>query len=84
LTLAGSFNVDIGINNTDGPQAIAVVNEYLSKMPALRPLILTVKAFLSQRNLNSAAHSGLGSYAVICMCISFLQVGRAFSSPDLS
>ncbi|KAJ7360862.1 Nucleotidyltransferase [Mycena albidolilacea] len=78
----GSFNVDIGINNTDGPQAIAVVNEYLSKMPALRPLILTVKAFLSQRNLNSAAHSGLGSYAVICMCISFLQLNPSKRPPD--
>ncbi|KAK7063560.1 Non-canonical poly(A) RNA polymerase PAPD5 [Favolaschia claudopus] len=70
----GSFSVDIGINNTDGPQAIAIVNDYLAKMPALRPLILAVKGFLSQRDLNNAAHSGLGSYAVICMCISFLQL----------
>ncbi|KAJ7511705.1 hypothetical protein B0H11DRAFT_1952680 [Mycena galericulata] len=70
----GSFSVDIGINNTDGPRAIEIVNEYLSKMPALRPLILIVKGFLSQRNLNNAAYGGLGSYAVICMCISFLQL----------
>jgi len=42
-------------------------------MPALRPLILVVKGFLSQRNLNDASKSGLGSYAVILMCISFLQ-----------
>ncbi|KAJ7157362.1 hypothetical protein C8R46DRAFT_909176 [Mycena filopes] len=69
----GSLSVDIGINNTDGPRAIEVVNEYLSAMPALRPLILIVKGFLSQRNLNNAAHGGLGSYAVTCMCISFLQ-----------
>ncbi|KAF7352450.1 Non-canonical poly(A) RNA polymerase PAPD5 [Mycena venus] len=78
----GSFSVDIGINNIDGPQAIAVVNEYLSKMPALRPLILIVKGFLSQRNLNSAAHSGLGSYAVICMCISFLQLNPSKRPQD--
>ncbi|KAJ7238767.1 Nucleotidyltransferase [Mycena haematopus] len=78
----GSFNVDIGINNTDGPQAIAIVNEYLSKMPALRPLILTVKGFLSQRNLNSAAHGGLGSYAITCMCISFLQLNPSKRPQD--
>ncbi|KAF7340984.1 Non-canonical poly(A) RNA polymerase PAPD5 [Mycena sanguinolenta] len=78
----GSFNVDLGINNTDGPQAIAVVNEYLSKMPALRPLILIVKGFLSQRNLNSAAYGGLGSYAVICMCISFLQLNPSKRPQD--
>ncbi|KAJ6601034.1 hypothetical protein DFH09DRAFT_1126548 [Mycena vulgaris] len=70
----GSVNVDIGINNSDGPRAIEIVNEYLSKMPALRPLIFIVKGFLSQRKLNNAAHGGLGSYAVICMCISFLQL----------
>ncbi|KAJ6617419.1 hypothetical protein B0H10DRAFT_2033323 [Mycena sp. CBHHK59/15] len=70
----GSFNVDIGINNADGPRAIEVVNAYLAKMPALRSLILVVKAFLAQRNLNNAAHGGLGSYAVTCMCISFLQL----------
>ncbi|KAJ7696810.1 hypothetical protein B0H17DRAFT_1053139 [Mycena rosella] len=70
----GSFSVDIGINNLDGPRAIEIVNDYLAKMPALRPLIFIVKGFLSQRNLNNAAHGGLGSYVVICMCISFLQL----------
>ncbi|KAJ7439957.1 hypothetical protein FB451DRAFT_1301119 [Mycena latifolia] len=70
----GSFSVDIGINNTDGPRAIEVVNGYLATMPALRPLILIVKGFLAQRSLNNAAYGGLGSYAVTCMCISFLQL----------
>ncbi|KAJ6457266.1 hypothetical protein C8R45DRAFT_913659 [Mycena sanguinolenta] len=82
LSELGSFNVDLGINNADGPQAIAVINEYLSKMPALRPLILIVKGFLSQRNLNNAAHGGLGSYAVICMCISFLQLNPSKRPQD--
>ncbi|KAJ7760112.1 hypothetical protein DFH07DRAFT_918810 [Mycena maculata] len=78
----GSFSVDIGINNTDGPRAIEIVNEYLTKMPALRSLILVVKGFLSQRNLNNAAHGGLGSYAVICMCISFLQLNPSKRPQD--
>ncbi|KAJ7731206.1 hypothetical protein B0H16DRAFT_204000 [Mycena metata] len=78
----GSFSVDIGINNTDGPRAIEVVNGYLSTMPALRPLILIVKGFLSQRKLNNAAHGGLGSYAVTCMCISFLQLNPSQRPQD--
>ncbi|KAJ6541593.1 hypothetical protein B0H19DRAFT_1173733 [Mycena capillaripes] len=78
----GSISVDIGINNTDGPRAIEIVNEHLSKMPALRPLILIVKAFLSQRNLNNAAYGGLGSYAVILMCISFLQLNPSKRPQD--
>ncbi|KAJ7213560.1 hypothetical protein GGX14DRAFT_619000 [Mycena pura] len=70
----GPLSVDIGINNTDGLRAIEVVNGYLAQMPALRPLIFVVKGFLAQRNLNNPAHGGLGSYAVTCMCISFLQL----------
>jgi len=70
----GSLNVDIGINNVDGVKSIELINAYLANMPALRPLILVVKGFLSQRSLNDASKSGLGSYAVILMCISFLQM----------
>jgi non-canonical poly(A) RNA polymerase PAPD5/7 len=43
-------------------------------MPALRPLVLVMKCFLKQRKLHSAASSGLSSYALICMAISYLQV----------
>lgn len=70
----GALNVDIGINNTDGVKVIELINGYLANMPALRPLVLVVKGFLAQRSLNDASKSGLGSYAVILMCISFLQV----------
>ncbi|RDB24414.1 Non-canonical poly(A) RNA polymerase PAPD5 [Hypsizygus marmoreus] len=70
----GSFNVDIGINNNLGIEAIDLIKGYLSRMPALRPLLLVLKGFLRQRNLNDASRGGLGSYALTCLCISFLQV----------
>ncbi|KAJ7054681.1 Nucleotidyltransferase, partial [Mycena amicta] len=71
----GSLNVDIGVNNTDGLRAVDMVKGYMSTMPALRPLVLVVKAFLAQRGLNNPAHGGLGSYAVICMCKPSLILG---------
>lgn len=74
ISVIGSLNFDIGINNTDGFEAVDTINFYLAKMPALRPLVMVLKGFLRQRNLNSAASSGLSSYALICMAISFLQV----------
>jgi non-canonical poly(A) RNA polymerase PAPD5/7 len=37
-------------------------------------MILVVKAFLSQRSMNEVYSGGLGSYSVICLVISFLQV----------
>lgn len=75
--------MDIGINNTDGVKVIELINGYLANMPALRPLVLVVKGFLAQRSLNDASKSGLGSYAVILMCISFLQARHFLLSSAL-
>lgn len=77
----GSLSVDIGINNTDGLTCVKLVNQYLSTMPALRPLTLVVKGFLKQRQLHSASSGALGSYAATCMCISFLQLNPS-SRPE--
>jgi non-canonical poly(A) RNA polymerase PAPD5/7 len=66
--------MDITINGINGIQAVNAINGYLSRMPALRPLILATKSLLEQHGLHSAATGGLSSYAVTCMVISFLQV----------
>ncbi|KIO07112.1 hypothetical protein M404DRAFT_998526 [Pisolithus tinctorius Marx 270] len=42
-------------------------------MPALRPLLMTVKVFLSQHGLNSAATGGSSSYVLAYMIIHFMQ-----------
>ncbi|KAI0321278.1 hypothetical protein OF83DRAFT_1081077 [Amylostereum chailletii] len=78
----GSFNVDISINGLDGVQTIDIVKSYLDAMPALRPLVLVIKGLLAQHGLHSAATSGLSSYAVICMAISFLQLNPANSPQE--
>ena len=66
--------MDVNINTEDGLRAIDAVKEYMDKMPALKPIVLLVKALLAPRGLNTAATSGLGSYTLICMAVSFLQV----------
>ncbi|KAK0466039.1 uncharacterized protein EV420DRAFT_1636623 [Desarmillaria tabescens] len=70
----GSISVDIGVNNIDGIHVAEMIKEYLAKMPQLRPLVLVTKGLLSRSGFNDPAHGGLGSYAVVCMCISFLQI----------
>ncbi|KAJ8520861.1 hypothetical protein ONZ45_g2350 [Pleurotus djamor] len=70
----GSYKVDIGLNNTDGLDAIPLVRSYMNDMPALTPLVLVVKGLLVQHSLNDAATGGLGSYAIILLVISFLQL----------
>jgi len=72
---SGRFAVDISLNQTNGIQAGRVVNRLLQQMPALQPLIMIIKLFLSQRSMNEVYTGGLGSYAIVCMVVSFLQVG---------
>ncbi|KAI0789522.1 hypothetical protein C8Q75DRAFT_807149 [Abortiporus biennis] len=70
----GSYDVDISINTDDGVNMLPIIRGYLSKMPALKPLVMLIKGFLSGRALQSAAKGGLGSYATLCMLICFLQL----------
>ena len=79
--IAGKLNVDISLNQTNGISAGRIINQYLDILPGARQLVLVVKAFLSQRSMNEVYTGGLGSYAVICMVISFLQV--SCSTPTL-
>jgi non-canonical poly(A) RNA polymerase PAPD5/7 len=79
----GKLNVDISLNQTNGITAGNIVNQYLDVLPGCRQLILVVKAFLSQRSMNEVYTGGLGSYAVICLVISFLQVSHTLHSPIL-
>ena len=75
MKCSGRFAVDISLNQTNGIQAGRVVNRLLQQMPALQPLIMIIKLFLSQRSMNEVYTGGLGSYAIVCMVVSFLQVG---------
>jgi len=53
---------------------------------ALRSLVLITKMFLSQRGMNEVYTGGLGSYSIVCLVISFLQmhpkIRRGEINPD--
>jgi len=74
VTTHGYFSVDISINQQNGLEVGKVVSGFLSEMPALRALVLVTKAFLSQRSMNEVFTGGLGSYSIVCLAISFLQM----------
>lgn len=75
----GRFAVDISLNQSNGIKARQVINQLLKEMPALRSLVMIIKLFLSQRSMNEVYTGGLGSYAIVCMATSFLQVMLSFS-----
>ncbi|KAF8625741.1 hypothetical protein AX17_006768 [Amanita inopinata Kibby_2008] len=84
VTTHGRFNVDISINQQNGMVSGNIIKGFLKDMHfggssrddslALRSLILITKAFLGQRSMNEVFTGGLGSYSIVCLAISFLQM----------
>ncbi|KAL0946483.1 hypothetical protein HGRIS_012700 [Hohenbuehelia grisea] len=74
----GRFNVDISVNQGNGVVSGQIINGFLRDMHAggiaLRALVLIAKAFLSQRSMNEVYTGGLGSYSIVCLAVSFLQM----------
>ncbi|KAF8077561.1 hypothetical protein FPV67DRAFT_1684010, partial [Lyophyllum atratum] len=84
ITTHGRFNVDISINQENGIVSGNIINGFLRDMHgsgpggkgslALRSLVMITKAFLSQRSMNEVFSGGLGSYGIVCLAVSFLQM----------
>lgn len=83
VTLQGRLNVDISINQSNGVKAGNMVKGFLAQSDAkrkggfgmaLRSLVMITKAFLSQRGMNEVYTGGLGSYSIVCLAVSFLQM----------
>ncbi|OEL19311.1 Non-canonical poly(A) RNA polymerase PAPD5 [Dichanthelium oligosanthes] len=65
---------DISFDVDGGPQAADFIKDAVKKLPALRPLCMILKVFLHQRELNEVYSGGIGSYALLTMLITHLQL----------
>jgi non-canonical poly(A) RNA polymerase PAPD5/7 len=68
------LRVDISFNMSNGVKSANLIKEYLSEYPCLRYLAMVLKQFLLQRDLNEVWTGGIGSYSLILMIVSFLQM----------
>mgnify|MGYP002655371420 CR=1 FL=1 len=66
--------VDISFNMQSGVQSAELIKDYKRQYPVLSKLVLVLKQFLLQRDLNEVFTGGISSYSLILMCISFLQL----------
>lgn len=66
--------VDISFNMQSGVQSAELIRDYKLQYPVLSKLVLVLKQFLLQRDLNEVFTGGISSYSLILMCISFLQL----------
>ncbi|CAG5107900.1 Oidioi.mRNA.OKI2018_I69.chr1.g3543.t2.cds [Oikopleura dioica] len=76
------IKVDISFNMKTGVTAIGLVKGYIRQFPALRYLVLVLKQFLLQRDMNEVWTGGISSYGLILMVVSFLQQQGADDTAD--
>ncbi|XP_047540021.1 non-canonical poly(A) RNA polymerase protein Trf4-1-like isoform X2 [Vanessa atalanta] len=66
--------VDISFNMSNGVKSAELIKQFKEKYPVLSRLVMVLKQFLLQRDLNEVFTGGISSYSLILMCISFLQL----------
>ena len=64
--------VDISFNMS-GIKSAEKVKEYLKQYPLLKKMVLVIKQYLYQCDLNEVYFGGIGSYSVILLVVSFFQ-----------
>ncbi|MEE6465544.1 hypothetical protein FKM82_006590 [Ascaphus truei] len=72
--LETEVKVDISFNVETGVKAAQFIKDYMKEYSLLPYLILVLKQFLLQRDLNEVFTGGISSYSLILMAISFLQL----------
>ncbi len=85
---ATDVKVDISFNQTTGMLSASMVSQFIQTYPFLPKLVLLLKQFLTQRNLNESYSGGISSYCLILLVVSFLQqhpryAGTNFSTANL-
>lgn len=68
------IKVDISFNMNNGVKSAELINSFKKRFPVLEKLVMVLKQFLLQRDLNEVFTGGISSYSLILMTISFLQV----------
>lgn len=66
--------VDISFNMQSGVASAEFIKDKKKLYPVLAKLVMVLKQFLLQRDLNEVFTGGISSYSLILMCISFLQL----------
>ena len=58
----------------NGPLSAHTIKQYQCEYPQMPKLVIALKQFLLQRELNEVFTGGISSYSLILMTVGFLQV----------
>uniref|UniRef100_A0A2L2YP34 polynucleotide adenylyltransferase n=2 Tax=Parasteatoda tepidariorum TaxID=114398 RepID=A0A2L2YP34_PARTP len=75
--------IDISFNMNSGVKSANLIKEFMQAYPALPKLVLVLKQFLLERDLNEVFLGGISSYSLILLTISFLQHMRSQNETNL-
>jgi non-canonical poly(A) RNA polymerase PAPD5/7 len=67
------FSVDISLNNENGVMNIERHRNYLKVFPSLRPLVMLLKCFLYQNELDSPFSGGVSTNTLMQMIVSIIH-----------
>ncbi|XP_054709824.1 terminal nucleotidyltransferase 4B-like isoform X2 [Uloborus diversus] len=67
------IKIDISFNMNNGVKSANLIKDFMHTYPVLPKLVLVLKQFLLQRDLNEVFMGGISSYSLILLTISFLQ-----------
>lgn len=68
-----NISIDVCFNQRTGPQAAALMHQYMEALSPLRPLTFVLKKFMASRGLNQPYTGGVGSFLLQTMILTFLQ-----------
>ena len=71
-----NLNFDISFNKMDGVKQVKEIQKGMEYYPEMKHLLLIVKCFLRQRDLNETYTGGVGSFLLFCMILTFLREVR--------
>lgn len=69
--------IDISFAAASALVTRALINELITRYPAVRPLVLVLKYFLIQRGLNETYTGGIGSFMLVLMVVHTVQMRMA-------
>ncbi|XP_060601859.1 terminal nucleotidyltransferase 4B-like [Ruditapes philippinarum] len=72
--LQTDIRVDISFNVPNSVKSAKLIMKFMSEYPILKYLVLVLKQFLLQRDLNEVFTGGISSYSLILLTVSFLQL----------
>ncbi|KAJ6255449.1 inactive non-canonical poly(a) RNA polymerase protein trf4-2-related [Anaeramoeba flamelloides] len=68
------ISIDISFNLKNCQKAVKLTKLQIKTYPPLLPLLLLIKFFLKQHSLNEPFYGGIGSYSLMLMIVSHLQM----------